>query len=206
MKGNNISEKITIIPESGKKYFYGYPNKPVVVGVCYNGKQNFLPVAWNTGISYHPFLYGVSIGTDRYSHELLSKADSFTINFVDFKDIKIIRALGRSTGKEIDKIKEFDLSVSDAEKINSPVLDFAYCTFECVKKNEILLGDHTLFVGEIVLIKIDKDAIGGEYETLNTEKISPIIYLGIDNYIALDKKSRTSLKNLPFHYKDGKPR
>lgn len=201
-----MSEKITITPDKDKKYFYGYPSKPVIVGVRFGGKQNFLPVAWNTGISYHPFLHGVSIGTDRYSHELLTKADSFTINFVESKDVKVIRSLGRSTGREIDKIKEFNLKTSDAEKIDAPVLDLAYCTFECIKKDAILLGDHTLFVGEVVSMKIDKNAIGGEYGTLNTENVSPMIYLGIDNYIALDKKSRISLKNLPFHYKDGKVR
>lgn len=200
-----MSEKITIIPDSTKKFFYGYPNNVAIIGVRTNNEQNFMPAAWNVGLSYNPPLYGVSVGLTRHTHKLLKNSNSFTVNFVENKHTPVIRSLGRSTGSEIDKIKEFNIKISESQKIDAPVLDIAYCTFECIKKRQILLGDHTLFVGEVVLIKIDKKAIG-IYNTLNTEKISPLVYLGIDNYITLDNNSRTSLKELPFHYKDSKPR
>ncbi len=198
-----MSEKITIIPDPKTKFFYGYPSNVAVIGVRVGDKQNFMPAAWNVGLSYHPPLYGVSVGTERHTHKLLSEAESFTVNFIESKYVSKIRSLGRSTGSEMDKIKEFNISTSEAEKINAPMLGFAYCSFECVKKESILIGDHTLFVGEIVLIKVDKRAVG-IYNTLHTGEISPLIYLGIDNYITLDKNSRTSLKELPPHYKDGK--
>ena len=200
-----MSEKITIIPNSREKFFYGYPSNVAIIGVRKDNKQNFMPAAWNVGFSYNPPLYGVSVGINRYTHKLLENADAFTVNFTEDNYVSIIRSLGRSTGSEIDKIKEFNIKTNEAERIDAPILDIAYCTFECIKKNQILIGDHTLFVGEVVLIKIDKKAIG-IYNTLNTEKISPLIYLGIDNYITIDKKSRKSLKELPFHYKDGKVR
>lgn len=201
-----MSDKVTIIPEKGKKFFYGYPSNVAIIGVKSNGKLNLMPAAWNVGLSYEPPLYGVSVGLTRHTHKLLENAESFTVNFVEIEHTPIIRSLGRSTGSEIDKIKEFDIKISQAQKIDAPILDIAYCSFECVKRKQILIGDHTLFIGEVVLIKMDKKTVGGEYNTLNTNEISPLIYLGIDNYITLDKASRRSLKTLPFHYKDGKPR
>ena len=36
---------------------------------------------------------------------------------------------------------------------------------------------------------------------LDTNEISPILYLGVDHYIKIDKTSMKSLKDLPFHYK-----
>lgn len=200
-----MSEKITIIPDSTKKFFYGYPSNVAIVGVRTNNEQSFMPVAWNVGLSYSPPLYGISVGLTRYTHKLLKNSNSFTVNFVENRYVSVVRSLGRSTGSEIDKIKEFNIKVSESQEIDAPILDIAYCTFECIKKRQILLGDHTLFVGEVVLIKIDKNAIG-IYNTLNTEKISPLVYLGIDNYITLDKSSRTSLKELPMHYKENRPR
>lgn len=174
-----------------------------IIGVKVNEETNFMPATWNVGLSYDPLLYGVSVGTTRHMHKLLQKAESFTISFVDIKHVSIIRSIGRSTGNEINKVKEFNLDISWSQNVDAPILDIAYCTFECKKRDQILIGDHTLFVGEIVLIQIDKDAIG-DYNTLNTEKISPIVYLGIDNYITLDNNSRISLKELPFHYKADK--
>ncbi len=205
MKFSNRLEKITIIPEKNKKYFWGYPDNVVVVGVRADGKENFMPCVWNVGLSYDPFLFGVSIGNDRHTYELMEKAESFTINFVEFKHAQTIRALGRSTGKEIDKEEGFNLKVSEAEKINAPVLDLAYCTYECMKKDEKRFGDHTLFVGEVVSIKIEKRAIG-DYQLLNAKEILPLVYLGVDHYITTDPEKLLSLKELPFHYKDEKPK
>jgi flavin reductase (DIM6/NTAB) family NADH-FMN oxidoreductase RutF len=197
-------EKIKITPEKGKKYFYNYPSNVVVVGVQDNERRNVMPVAWSTTLSYDPFLYGVSIGVNRHSHSLLSKTDAFTVNFMDFKDSRTVRSLGRSSGAEMDKIAEFKLPVHAGEKVPSPVLDNAYCTFECVKKDQLLLGDHTLFVGEVVLMHVAENAATLE-NALNTEEISPLLYLGADSYITSNPKSRISLKDLPFYYKRKDP-
>ena len=35
---------------------------------------------------------------------------------------------------------------------------------------------------------------------LDTKKVSPILYLGVDHYIKIDSDSLQSLKDLPFHY------
>ena len=160
-----------------------------------------MPCAWNIGLSYHPLIHGVMVGHDRFTYKLLSQSNCFTINFVDIKQVPEIRNLGRSSGREIDKIKKFNIRWSDAEKIDAPVLDDAYLTFECIKQKKVSIGDHTLFAGRVVLINIDESAIGGEAETLNLNNINPTLYLGVDNYITLNKDSRFSLKHLPFHYR-----
>lgn len=197
-------EKIRIVPEQNKKYFYNYPHSIVLVGAQHNNERNIMPVAWSSSLSYNPFLYGISVGVNRHTHQLLCKGDSFTVNFMDFKEHKIVRSLGRSSGAEMDKIKEFNLSVSPGEKVLAPIVDLAYCTFECAKRSQTLIGDHTLFVGEVVLMHIDKKAVNLE-NMLNIEEISPLMYLGKDNYVTLDKKSKISLQSLPFHYKKRTP-
>ena len=172
-----------------------------MIGVRNHTKQNFMPCAWNIGLSYHPLIHGVMVGHDRFTYKLLSQSNCFTINFVDIKQVPEIRNLGRSSGREIDKIKKFNIRWSDAEKLDAPVLDDAYLTFECIKQKKVSIGDHTLFAGRVVLINIDESAIGGEAETLNLNNINPTLYLGVDNYITLNKDSRFSLKHLPFHYR-----
>ena len=52
-----MSEKITIIPDPKTKFFYDCPSNVAVIGVRVDDKQNFMPAAWNVGLSYHPPLY-----------------------------------------------------------------------------------------------------------------------------------------------------
>ena len=184
-------------PKKNKLNFHYYPHHPVVIGVNDGKNINFMPCVWNTGLSYEPFLYGVSVRKERYTNKILKKAKFFSINFLDFKDVNLIRSLGRSSGKLINKTKEFKINFSKGLLSNVPILSKAYLSFECKKKYENRYGTHTLFVGKVELIhtenKISKKSI------LDTSKISPTLYLGADHYISVNKKSLLNLKSMPFH-------
>lgn len=197
--------KKNIILEHGEKFFGYYPQLLIVVGVRYCGKVNFIPVAWKTCLSYTPFLYGVSIGKNRFTHSLMQQSSSFSVNFLNYEHTHLVRSLGRSSGAEIDKEKEFNINFTTGEKTDAPIMTLAYCTFECLKQEAVLFGDHTLFVGKVVTIEI-KENVMKEDKTLNTDIVSPILYLGIDNFITIDNKSFLSLKKLPLHYKVKKKR
>lgn len=197
---NKDSKRKTVIPKAGDKYFYHYPQLVVVVGVKSGEKVNFIPVAWNTCLSYTPFLYGISIGQERFTHRMLHQSNSFTVNFLSYDHIRLVRSLGRSSGAEMDKEKEFCIDYVSGKKTGAPIMVLAYCTFECSKQGAWLFGDHTLFVGEIVAIEINENAMNDD-KSLNIEIFPPFLYMGIDDYITTDNKSRVSLKDLPFHYK-----
>ena len=171
----------------------------VVIGITDGDKVNFMPCVWNTGLSYDPFLYGVSVGADRFTRQMLNNVNEYTINFLSYDHIKLIRSLGRSSGNQIDKSKEFNISCSEAIKINAPIIDVAYYSLECKKKSANLFGDHVLFVGEVQLMHLD-ESISEDY-ILDTNKISPTLYLGVDHFIAVDPMSLFSMKDLPFHYR-----
>ena len=191
--------KINIKPEKGKKYFYYYPQLVVVIGVKNKNKINFMPCVWNTGLSYDPFLYGVSVGSDRYTKKMLDKANEFSINFLQFDDVQLVRSFGRSSGGEINKIDEFNVEYYNSEEMDIPLLQSAYLSLECKKFSKTKIGDHDLFVGEVNLMHINESLLN-DY-ILDTGQVSPILYLGVDHYIEVSNDSLISLKNLPFHYK-----
>ena len=156
-----------------------------------------MPCVWNTSLSYEPFLYGVSIRKERFTNKILTNSKFFSINFLDFKYVNLIRALGRSSGRFIDKTKEFKIQFSKGLLADIPILSNAYLSFECKKKYVNKFGTHTLFVGKVELIhtenKISKKSI------LDISKVSPTLYLGADRYISINKKSFLNLKSIPFH-------
>jgi flavin reductase (DIM6/NTAB) family NADH-FMN oxidoreductase RutF len=184
-------------PTKDNLNFHYYPHQPVILGVNDGKKFNFMPCVWNTGLSYDPFLYGVAVKKERYTNKILKKKKFFSINFLDFKHVKLIRALGRSTGRLVDKTKEFKINYSKGFNSNIPILTDAYLSFECKKILEKRLGTHTLYVGEVQLIHTDNKI--SKKSILDVQKVSPTLYLGADHYISINKKSLLNLKSLPFH-------
>jgi len=194
---NLFLDKEQSIPKKNEKNFHYYPQHPIVIGVGDKKISNFMPCVWNTALSYEPFMYGISVKKDRFTNKILKNVKFFSINFLDFKHVRFIRLIGRSSGKLINKTKEFGIKFSNGLNFNVPILSNAYLIFECEKKYEKNFGTHTLFVGKVKMIhtknKVARKSI------LDTLKISPTLYLGADHYISLDKKSLLNLKSLSFH-------
>ena len=190
-------KKKQIHPKKNQLNFHYYPHHPVIIGTTYKNKVNFMPCVWNTALSYEPFLYGVSVKEERFTNKILKQSKFFSLNFIDFKHVYLMRAIGRSSGKYVDKTKEFGIKFSDGLNSNIPILSDAHTSFECEKKYNKKFGTHTLFVGKVKMIHTKNEV--AKKLILDISKISPTLYLGKDHYISLNKKTLLDLKSLPFH-------
>jgi flavin reductase (DIM6/NTAB) family NADH-FMN oxidoreductase RutF len=63
-----------------------------------------------------------------------------------------------------------------------------YSHLECILVKSLSLGDHTLFVGEVITVSADEDAF--KNELLRTDKIHPVYYIGENVYTTLDRAKR----------------
>ena len=171
--------------EMEKFYNLAFPMSTVLV-TCNDekGKTNVITIAWHTTISKKPPLYGISIAPGRYSHDLIKKSKEFVINFSSYDLVEKINFCGRNSGRNTDKINESELTLIKSKKIITPSIKECYAHFECKFKNTIKLGDHNLFIGEVVNAKIDEDIL--ENGTINNKKIQPCFYLGNNTYSKLD--------------------
>jgi len=97
------------------------------------------------------------------------------------------------------KDEQFAIQFKTGKKTGAPIIETAYCSFECRKRDARIYGDHTLFVGEVVLLEVDGKVVNRD-TTLDLKSVSPILYLGIDRFCTIDKKSCMSLKDKPMHY------
>ena len=88
---------------------------------------------------------------------------------------------GGYSGKQYDKIKalkELGFEFYDAKKIKAPMVKSAAMNAECKLLNEFPLGDHTMFVGEVVEASNnpDKGPLGyhnGRYWIMDTNAAKP---------------------------------
>ena len=155
-----------------------------------NGKVNPITVAWVTSISKQPPLYGVSVSPLRYSHDIIKKSKEFVINFAPFDIAEKVNFCGTHTGRKTDKIKETNLTLIDAEKVKTKLIKECLAHLECKLFDSCTLGDHTLFVGEVVNTVINEDAFIND--TLDNTKIKPCLYLGGNTYTTI-KEDRSKI-------------
>ncbi|MGI6666544.1 MAG: flavin reductase family protein [Bacillota bacterium] len=177
-----------------QRFNHFYPSTVVLIGsVGKDGKLNVMPSAWHTALSRDPLLYGVSVSPKRHSHSLITETGEFTLNFVGAKMAETIRKTGGVSGREVDKLKAFDIAYSPGKAVRAPVIAGAYCTYECRLAGMWPAGDHDLVIGEVLGVHTDEDAFrdDGVLDLLRTEID---LYMGAYTYATLDRSTRTIVR------------
>lgn len=173
-----------VISETLGAFYQHYPKVAAVVTAHTRGKDNAMAVAWHMPISSKPPLYGVAISPKRFTYELIADSKEFGINFVPDTKAELVAAVGGSKGNEVDKFKAFSIAKDNPIKIAAPILKAAYAAFECQLVDDRLYGDHRLLIGEIVTVHYLEGAFM-EDGTLNLDKVSPVLYLGNEQYLSV---------------------
>jgi flavin reductase (DIM6/NTAB) family NADH-FMN oxidoreductase RutF len=180
-RGGNMKSVTTRL----NKFQYFYPYTVALVGARAGSQVNFMSCAWHTALSFDPPLFGILISKKRFTHQIISEAREFTANFISFERIKLSAQMGRTSGLDRDKVKEFGVKTAPSQIIASPIIEEAYVALECKLAEVQPYGDHDLFVGEVLAVHEDPDVFDAE-GTLNASKVRPLLYLGSDFYITID--------------------
>lgn len=168
-----------------KNFQYFYPYSVALVGAKSRDRTNFMSCAWHTALSFKPALFAVLISKKRLTHEIISEAKEFTVNFISYEKIKRSAQFGRISGLDVDKISQFGLKTSPGKFIESPIISEAYVSLECHLKEIRTYGDHDLFAGEVKAVHEDENIFDSS-GVLNIKKLRPLLYLGSDMYTTVD--------------------
>ncbi len=124
-----------------------------------NNNKAAITVAWGTPISVNPPLFGVVISPNKVSHTIIKEAGVFTVNILSIDEIDEIWWAGSHTGRQYEnKIKSAGLTAvpGKTDKNATSVIE-AMASFECKLKNMIPVGNHTLFIGEVVSAEANEE-------------------------------------------------
>jgi len=108
---------------------------------------NGCTVSWVTRLSFDPPLIGVSIGKTRFTRSVIIQSGWFVINILDREDWKVCKYFGTVSGKSTNKFNRHKYYLTEHK---NPVLEKAIAYIECEVKHKFDVGDHLLFVGEVV--------------------------------------------------------
>ena len=128
-----------------------YPEQVVIaIAKDANGKYNPITLGWAMQTSISPPMMAISIGLPRYSHDVFKNADEFVIAMPSEQQEAETLFYGTHSGRDGDKFEQFGANLQRAAVIDGVLIAEAVANFECRKVGELLTGDHTIFVGEIV--------------------------------------------------------
>lgn len=164
---------------------------PVVLVTCvdFEGKPNIITLAWAGIVCSDPPTLSLGIRPYRYSYKLIEDAGEFVVNIPTVDILKETDYCGMVSGKNVDKFSETGLTPEPAEKIKPPLIRECPVNIECILRKKIPLGVHDLFLGEIVSVHLDQNALN-EHEKLDFNKIAPFVY-NQGEYWSLKKKIGT---------------
>ncbi len=138
--------------EANKKN--GLAQKPnIVVSVRdKEGRDNALVVAYACNCSYDPPMIMVGIVPTRFSYHMMKENGNFVVHLLDKSQTELYRICGTLSGKDSDKLKDHNVKVKDALKVNAGILEGCPVAIECKVVDSIKTGSHEMFVGEVMYV------------------------------------------------------
>jgi flavin reductase (DIM6/NTAB) family NADH-FMN oxidoreductase RutF len=132
----------------------------LVVSRASDGPINAMPVGWSMIASGTPRLYAVAINRGHHTTRLIAASKEFVVAVPSAGMGDAVLYCGTHSGRDGDKIGPAGLRLAPAAEIATPLIEGAVYNLECTLHNQVVAGDHILFIGEIVAAHHDPDAGG----------------------------------------------
>jgi flavin reductase (DIM6/NTAB) family NADH-FMN oxidoreductase RutF len=162
-----------------KAYRPVYPSPAALItSVDAQGRPNVITLGEVFNVSIRePVILGIAIRPATYSHGLISETKQFVINLPSAAIMDKVDRCGMVSGRKIpDKLAAFDLTPIPSVKVRPPSIEECPVNIECELLQRITVGDHDLFLGTVVAMRVDSNNLGEGGEILSGS-LDPLIYI-----------------------------
>lgn len=160
---------------------------PVFVVGTYDeiGKPNIMTAAWGGICCSKPPAIAVSLRMATYTYHNIVERKAFTLSIPSRKLAGEADFVGMASGRDVDKFETTGLTPVKSDLVNAPYVGESPCVIECSLLHTLEIGLHTLFVGEIMDVKIDEDCLTSNGKP-DVRKLDPIAFApDVREYYAL---------------------
>lgn len=126
------------------------PGPVVLVSSAWKGRQNIMTMGWHTVMEFSPSLIGCIISNQNHSFEMIRKSKECVINIPTQDMAKKVVGIGNCSGSETDKFKKFKLTAIPATKVEAPLIQECYASFECKVFDARLVNRYNFFIFEVI--------------------------------------------------------
>ncbi|MEI6218465.1 MAG: flavin reductase family protein [bacterium] len=140
-----------------------------------DGKPDVMTAAWCGICCSKPPCITVSLRKATYTYGNIMARKAFTVSIPSGAHVKEADYFGLVSGKDVDKFAVSGLTPVKSDLVDAPfVAEFSHI-IECQLLHSYDIGLHTMFVGEIVDVKADKDLLA-EDGSLDAQKLRPLFF------------------------------
>jgi flavin reductase (DIM6/NTAB) family NADH-FMN oxidoreductase RutF len=158
-----------------------YPTPVLVVGT-YDaaGKPNIATAAWGGICCSRPPALQVSFRKATYTHGNITRSGVFTVSIPSEAHVQQADYAGLASGRDADKFTVAGLTPVRASLIDAPYVGEFPMVLECRLIHTLEVGLHTLFVGEILDVKVEESALDENGKT-SIRHVAPLIFAPEDS-------------------------
>ncbi|WP_340121804.1 flavin reductase family protein [Methylobacter svalbardensis] len=131
------------------------PGPVVLVTTAREGRANIMTLSWHTMLEFEPPLVGCVISNGNFTFESLKITKECVINIPTVELSKKVVDCGNTSGRTVDKFREFVLTPVGASCVTAPLIDECYANLECKVVDENLVIKYNFFILEVVKAWID---------------------------------------------------
>lgn len=122
-----------------------------------NDRPNGMVANWHMTCSYEPPLIAIALQKQKNTQRLIKDSKEFVIAVANKELEKAVRVFGYVSGKDHDKFKMTKVKTKKSKFLKTPMLKDATLNYECKLVKEIEVGDHIMFIGEVLSAHINKN-------------------------------------------------
>jgi flavin reductase (DIM6/NTAB) family NADH-FMN oxidoreductase RutF len=130
---------------------------PAVIVTAAAGERRDAMTATALFVSEVPPLVAVSLAAHHLTSELIEQTGEFVINVATPEQVELVRKLGSTHGREVDKFEKFGLITTPSEIAAAPRLAGSYAGLECRVVGSHAAGAYRVYVAEILADAVDAD-------------------------------------------------
>jgi flavin reductase (DIM6/NTAB) family NADH-FMN oxidoreductase RutF len=132
-----------------RRVLWTFPSGLYLIGSRAGERRNLMTANWVTQVSFDPKLVAVGIEHGSLTHDLISEGRAFTVNTVAREDRAIVRKFTKPTEWDGAASTVNGFAVHEGAT-GTPILDQAPSFVDCEVCQAVEVGNHTLFLGEVV--------------------------------------------------------
>ena len=151
--------------------------------------RGIMAVSWVSPTSHHPLQMMASIGNGppesgafayRYCYSIVKESREYGVNVPTAALAEATGRIGFSHSNEVDKFELTGLTPMKAKYIKCPLIQECPVNVECAVTEEVVTGDHSVFVADVKAIWYDEDVfVDGRFSDTSRDKNNQIHHIDL---------------------------
>jgi len=131
------------------------PGPVVLLTTASKTKANIMTMSWYTMMEFEPPIVGCVISNRNYTFNILKATKECVINIPTLDLAEKVVGCGNSSGRKIDKFKDFGLTQVTASFVKAPLIGECYANLECKVVDDKMVAKYNFFILEVLKAWID---------------------------------------------------